>query len=95
VPDKQDTPAVPPTTPHLHSTVGEALSCHARLVEQAAALIRSTPAEALDPEVLWSVLAGIGVLDNGTWVRFDRDDADCIADAYAAEYARLSPESDR
>jgi hypothetical protein len=41
------------------------------------------------------VLAGIGVLDNGTWVRFDRDDADCIADAYAAEYARLSPESDR
>lgn len=52
-----------------------------------------TPAEpdGLNREVLWEVLAGIGVIDNGTWVRFERADMELIADAYRAALAEPQP----
>lgn len=41
-------------------------------------------AAALDVERLWRVLEGVGVIENGTWVSFRREDADRIAREYAA-----------
>jgi hypothetical protein len=38
----------------------------------------------LDVDTLWTVLAGIGVIANGTWVAFTREDAVSIAETYAA-----------
>jgi hypothetical protein len=56
-----------------------------------AALAAEPPA--LDVDVLWSGLAGIGVMDNGTWVAFTEADAQSIAEAYAAAYARRTREA--
>ena len=42
------------------------------------------PAPALDVERLARALAGIGVIDNGTWVSFTPADAEAIAAKYAA-----------
>ncbi len=49
------------------------------------------PAPALDVEVLWDVLVGMGVLDNGTWVSFTRPDAEHIAEAYETVLAASQP----
>jgi hypothetical protein len=38
----------------------------------------------LDVDRLWEALEGMGVIDNGTWVSFRRQDAENIAAAYAA-----------
>jgi hypothetical protein len=37
----------------------------------------------LDVEALWTVLANTGVIENGTWVSFQREDAEHIAADYA------------
>jgi hypothetical protein len=47
----------------------------------------------LDVDVLWDVLSGKGIIDNGTWVSFRRQDAEDIAAAYAAAL-RVLPDSD-
>lgn len=71
----------------------EGFSPAVMLVERfIAAAPSSTPGDGLDARVLWGVLAGVGVLDNGTWVAFTEADATAIAEAYAAEYARLTRE---
>ena len=41
--------------------------------------------EPIDEERLWRAIAGIGVIDNGTWVSFRREDATTIAAAYRTE----------
>jgi len=43
---------------------------------------------ALDVERLWRVLSGWGVIENGTWVSFQHEDAEQIAAAYNDEPVR-------
>lgn len=55
------------------------------LRSECAALSQPPQEDGLDVETLARAIAGIGVIANGTWVNFEREDAETIA----AEYARL------
>jgi len=55
--------------------------------------MRHTPHRHINVDRLWRALQGIGVIENGTWVSFQREDAEQIAREYEATRVLASADS--